>query len=447
MKKKALSVSPEVMQMGKYLGGGALTGAGLAGLLNLIKNTKQQISEREEDTSLDDDVLYVKGRKSRSKSATTDVVGRDYIPSKPTYVNDNGTNKFLNLALGITGVVGGYAGVRKMYKSIKERQLQDELDDAQVAYITGLHTKREDQKTKYASFDKEALTGTGDSGSTASAGVLSALAMLALASGVISYKTLDESFPARRKTGEKPIGGKPIKAFRPKEVKILGRRNKVIDAVDTETGGNTQVEELENLIRTTAADPGVSKAAGFDDLISAVADNRGAEIKEGLSIGIDHVFDLVKGAAKKEIPIVNKELAICAIARDPMLKAAFGPVFASEYAHMSPSFFDAAAALSEEEKNNLCKVAAGFNATYRKKVIPQYDEHIEKSASALASGFLAMSNVKGNLDEGTSFFSSGRDSRDELEEEEESDEDPEQVSDTDGVDSFFDNKMQQPKGK
>jgi hypothetical protein len=441
MKKEALNVSPEVVQMGKYLGGGVLTGAGIAGLLNLIKNTKQQVKERTVDTSLDDDVLYVKGRKARSKSASTDGIERDYVPSNPTYINDSGVNKFINLALGVTGALGGYAGVRKMYKTIQEKQLQDELDDAQVAYITGLHKKRDAETKKYASIDKEALSGTGDSGSTVSAGALSALAMLALASGVISYKTLDEAFPGRRDPGEKPTGGKPIKAFKPKEVKILGRRNKVVDAVNPETGGDTDVEELENLIRTTAANPGVSKAAGFDDLISAVADNRASEIKQGLTIGIDHVFDLVKGASTKEIPEVDKELAICAIARDPMLKSAFGPLFAAEYAHMSPSFFDAAAALSDEEKNNLCKIAAGFNATYRKKVIPQYDEQIEKSASALASGFLAMNNVKGSLDEGTSFFSSGRDSTDEVRDKNDSEEDPEEVSDTDDVDSFFDNKM------
>ena len=409
----------------KFTGGGALTGAGIAALLTYIRDTKKNVSEMQEDTSLDDDVLYIKGKKKTKKASS----GLDNFTS--TVVDNPVPDSSLQKALSLIGAVGGglagYKGISSLYSAIKKRQLQEELDNAQVAYMSQLTNKRDKERNKYAS-----------TSSTAGAAALTGLLTLALASGVISYKTLDKYFPKRK--AQPTPGGKPI-SMMPEKIKVLGRRNKVVGEVDTD-GEQNDADKIEGLIRTTIADQETSKQAGFDDLLAAVATGRTAEIKDNLQYGIDHTFDMVKGAAKTEISDKQLNLAIGVVARDPMLKEAFAPLFAAEFANMSPGIFDAVSAMSDRERDAFEKIAAGFAADYRQKFFPEQEPLFEKGAAALMDGFNFLSNVEGTIDEGTSFMSSGEDSEDP---EEQTDEESNKETDTDMVDGFFDKGMDKPK--
>jgi len=421
MDKKSSSLNYK--NIGKYIGGGALAGGGLAALLTYLRDTKRQLSETSEDTSLDDDVLYIKGKRKPTKQANWD----NFKPSEFESVPDSGSQKLMSVLGLIGGGVAGYSGIKSLYNKVKERQLQDELDSAQVAYMSQLTSRRDKERNKYASTT-----------STLSAGVMGSLLALALASGVISYNTLNKYFPARSK--EKQIGGKKL-SLMPEKIKVLGRRNKVVQEVDTD-GEPDDADKMEGLIRSTIADSGVRKQAGFDDLICAIADGRTSEIKSNLQYGINHTFDMIKGASRRDLTPAEENLAVGVLARDPMLKEAFGPLFASEYAHMSPGIYDAAVSLSDEDKIVLEKLAAEYNFEYRRNNFSEQEPLFEKGASALMSGFNILNNVESKIDEGTSFMSSGEDSN---EDEDESDEETNRETDQDLVDGFFDKGMGERK--
>ena len=430
--------------IGKHVGGGALTGAGLAALYSYIKNTKRLTGNIGEDTSLDDDVLYIKGKKKRTKKAGFfggDPTAND-IPhaavSSPEYGNDSTDQRMLNYIGAVGGGIIGYKGIKGLYKMIQEKQLQDELDDAQVAYMTSLQDKRDTERKKYAAVGERDGRGAYSGGMVLPA---TALLMLALASGVVSYKTLDESFPGRRKKNvvrnkNLPVGGRDMK-IKPDTIKVLGRGNKVVKTMDAD-GTASDADEIENMVRSAAANPELCKAAGFDDLFSALGTGRTSEIKKNLEYGVDYVFDTIKGASSNQITDKQKNMAIGLIARDQMLKHAFAPLFASEFINMSPSICSSAENLDDTEKDLLCKFAAAFNKDYRTSNFPEDEVHFEKGAASLIGGLLSVNNIVSDVNEGTTFFASGNDSD---EEEKESEEQAEVGTANDEIDGFFDKKM------
>ena len=413
-----------LQNIAKFTGGGALTGAGIAALLTYIRDTKKNVDATKKDTSLDDDVLYIKGKKKQANQSGIENFDTTEIDNM---VPDSGLQKTLSLLGALGGGIAGYKGITSLYGAIKKKQLQDELDSAQVAYMSQLTDRRDKERRKYAS-----------TSSYVSAATMTGLLTLALASGVISYKTLDKYFPKRKQLNAP--GGKQL-SMMPQKIKVLGRRNKVVGEVDTDDKPD-DADKIEGLIRTTVADQQTSKQAGFDDLLAAVASGRAEEIKENLQYGIDHAFDMVKGASKTEVSDRKLNLAIGLVARDPMLKEAFAPLFAAEFAHMSPGIYDAVAKMSDQERDAFEKIAGGFAAEYRQKFFPEEEPLFEKGASALMDGFNILSNLEGTIDEGTSFMSSGEDSEDS---EEETDEETDQETDTDMVDGFFDKGMDRPK--
>jgi len=413
--------------------GGAAGGAGLSALYHYIRDYKR-LQEEETDSSSDDDVLYIQGKKREAgeKAASTPI-------------DNSGVGKFLKLTAGAGGLVAGYKGVAKLYDIIREKSLQKELDNAQFAYVDALESKREKENKKYASINKEAIL------SDTKAGIYTSMLLLALASGVVSYKTLDKSFPGRKDSDKvrgknRPVGGRTIKSRRsehfPEEIKVLDEQGQVTESIDTTS--NPDADAIEGMIRTTSSDPKISKEAGFDDLIAAVADGRTNEIKENLQYGINHTFNTIKGASYKNPSPAKESFAIGLLARDPMFKEAFLPLFASEFREMSPHIFHSASVMNKEAQDVLCKVASSYAQAFRSERISADKKLVsilknastqEKQAAAFLGGPLALEEV---LDEGTSFFSQGEDSDDD---EEESEEEPEEAVEEDELDSFFESSI------
>lgn len=421
--------------IGTYAGGGALTGAAISALYNYIKNTKQLSKDIGEDTSADDDVLYIKGKKKRTKQASE--LFPPHAEPNIELGNDSTDQKMLQLIAGTVGGIAGYKGIKSLYKHIQNKQLQEELDDAQVAYMTNLQQKRDTDAKKYASLEKAAEVGSGSPMSSGMVLPASALLLLALASGVMSYRTLDQTFPGRKRKGvvqgkKMPVGGKDLKVS-PQKIKVLGKGNKVVKTMDAD-GGPTEADKIESMVRSASADPDVCKQAGFDDLFSALRDGRANEIKSNLQYGINHVFDTIKGASAKPVTDSQKNMAVGFLVRDPMLKEAFTPLFASEYANMTPSIYKAASNLSEEEQDLLADIGGAFNVEYRQVNFPDQEPNFEKGASAILSGM----NIMADVNEGTTFFASGNDSD---EDEDESEEAPGEETDNDQIDGFFNKSM------
>ena len=405
MNKKAMPEKRRVIDwdnIAKYLAGGAMLGTGGAALYSFMKRFKRLESETEEDTSQDDDTLYVQLDKKASSQHETHL--------------DDGLNKFLRWTAAAGGVVGAYGGTKWLFDRVRKRKLQQELDEAQQAYVDGLHEKRDKERNKYASFDKEA-EGPASSVVGMSYG---ALLLLALASGVITKKTLDEAFPPvkkdRNSLKRRLVRGKPqpLSDEAPSSITFLDDSGEEVDTISTdkEDDAVNDAEEIESLIRTTTADKELAKKAGFDDILGAVATGRSEELRDAVrSFGVNHAFIVSKGAGLEKISSVRKELAIGVIANDPLLKSAFAPLFAAEFYKMSPHLCDAVHGLDEESRSDLLKAARYFNAQHRHNVLsnilPKNVSITEKKASAVN-----VADLTELLDSKNTFLARGIDSED-----------------------------------
>ena len=396
----------------RYLLGGALTGGGVAALYNYIKDFQAQAEENEDD---DDEV----------SGPSVNLVGLDKASSEN--YGDGAADKLLRWGGAGLGLGLGYVGVKEIYDRIKEKRLNQELEDAQSDYMESLHSKRESEQNKYASLSKEAIVDT----TLATSGGL--LLALALASGVITNKALGDAFPAVKPQGKGgDLGGRPVAIKRrkrsdpmanesPAEKTVLDDNGNEVKTVSSDKSSDARddAEEVGNLIRMTTADDAISKKAGFEDLINAVAMGRSEEIKDSIPYGVNQVFQIVKGAGLEQVSPLSRELAIEVIASDPMMKEAFAPVFASEYYEMSPYIVESAMKCDSDTKETLLKVARHFNAEYRKSVFSTNNDLLE-SYSALdksAATSVPTSFLKEVLSKGHGFHASGVESTEAVDEE------------------------------
>jgi len=397
----------------RYLLGGAAAGGGLAALYNYIKDFQQQSSEIEEE---DDN----------ASNPSVRLVGMDKASNAETY-GDGSLDKMLRWGAGGVGLGLGYMGVKEIYDRIKEKRLNKELESSQEQYLESLHARRESEQNKYASLDKEAVV------DTTLAGAGSLLVALALASGVITNKALGDAFPSIKPAGKGgDLGGRPIAVKRPRRSDPMANEspseNTVLDengnevktvSLDKSSDARDDSEEIGNLIRMTTADDSISKKAGFDDLINAVAMGRSEEIKDSIPYGINQVFQIVKGAGMEKVSSLSRELAIEVLSSDPMMKEAFAPIFASEYYEMSPYIVDSAMKCDQDTRENLLKLARHFNAEYRKSVFSSSEDLVESYSSMDKSASTAVptSFLQDVLAKGHGFHASGVDSLEEGEDE------------------------------
>jgi len=373
----------------RYLLGGALTGGGLAAAYNYYKD----YSELEDEVDAQEKE-EMESNNSRKMVNLGKVASLHKEAEYEYQYGNSAADKLLRWTATGAGLAGGYFGIKEIYDRIKEKKLNEELEVAQEEYLNTLHAKREQERNKYASLDKSAeVLGT------SMAGMGSILLALAIASGVITNKSLDDAFPGVKPTGKKDdLGGRPISLKKrrsdpmanesPSDKTVLDENGEEIKTVSSDKSSDARddAEEVGNLIRVTTADKEVEKNAGFDDLIHAVALGRTEEIKESIPYGIDQVFDIIKGAGMEKISAFERELAIEVLASEPMLKEAFTPLFAAEYNEMSPYIVEASRNIKESSKEAFLKLARDFNAEYRKCVFESSDilksayEGLDKSA-------------------------------------------------------------------
>lgn len=308
MKTKQAAVDwPTVL---KLMGGGAALGTGVGAASTLVQylNNLNMRAKKKRDTSLDDDVLYLNlpaAKEASVKSAD----------------NDRGTAATFAFG-GLGSLMGAYLAynlVRSQAAKIRRQQLQGELDNAQNTYLTGLAGVK--QASQFSGVSKVV-------GSGYLAGLLTILG-----SAILTNKILQRQFPS----------GREGRSTQPRKIVIRSQKpgmEKEIPAV------GTSPDAMENLARLNLANQKSASAWGLTDLVAAVGQGRGAEIKEMVkTAGLDAAMEITKGASDEEYSRLGENLAISWLAHDPLMSEALAPYLAAQFHNDSPTFSKAAAAL------------------------------------------------------------------------------------------------------
>ena len=350
MSKNVKQAAVDWMTVLKTLIGGGLLGGGVGaatGLARHLSNLNDKV-KAQQDTSKDDDILYVN------------------LPAKRAGKEDRNTAGTFAMAglAGLMGTYGAYNLVRDVYSKMRKRELQKEIDQSQQAYIGGL------SGTKEASGQFSGIT-TGV-GSAYLAGLLSILG-----SAIITNKILQKQFPAIKS----PLRNRPRKIVIRQAPDEQGM-DKTIPVEDASP------EAMENVVRMNLENGKSASVNELEDVVCAVANGRADELLDVLYSnspdGVDTMLDLVKGAGFEKVSSVNRNLAITWICTDPVMSKALAPVVAAEHyswnpyckmaSFIDPAFHDDLVGIAES-------VAAGVRKEAFAPLISKLPDQLVKKAS------------------------------------------------------------------
>lgn len=349
----------------KYLVGGLSLGASaglITSFMNYIKNLHKNKNED------DDDTLYV-----YKKGSATNTAGDSYLATP------------LAITGGLLSTLASYALVKKLYTKMKLKAAQQELDEAQHAFISASGYETDKDLKKKASQGRSI---------TMSELLLSAPVLIpmltALASGTVAVKMLNKNFPTEIKkvTGPKRIEviEKPQKdqdEFKPKNVE----KQASVDA--------SQEDATEFLIRATLLTR--DDNSDLADLVAATATGElNSFIKTANSIGFTEALNTIKGAATREFSPLQEHLAIIALTKTSSIADSVGLLAAAEFANAQTNAFQQANSLSDEDKESLFKAASILGRAIRYELsedlgIKEPSESYMSKTGASLSGLADMS--------------------------------------------------------
>ena len=325
------------------LAGGTSVGLGLA-LMNYLKELRD---ETKEDTSADDNTLYL------------DIPETPQVPGAP--VKRATISGGVGATVAVLAGLGSAAAVRKAFQELKKKELQKQLDKAQVAYTGNVVEESKESK-------KKASSGVPmQPGDIATSAPLAAILLTTLASGALTYKGLGKYFPAAKKPT----------SLAPKRVVI--RRKKSQPSVyeepnDEETEKTASYEEfpscdmdddaLEFVVKIAMNNP--ARHSDLRNLVHAVAAGRHGELcKHGYEYGMESTLDLVKNASESNMHEERLALAVSHCVKSAFLRPIIEVLAFSEFNDMAPVSVKAASEMSEEAQETLCKIAAVLGAGFR----------------------------------------------------------------------------------
>ena len=280
---------------------------------------------------------------------------------------DNAVSAALSFLALLLGGAGGAALANKGYHSFRKNQLNRELGQAQNRYITLAQNEGKlrsglslAELEKHASSDFSMLSKV-----MATPMVFSAL--VALASGIVTNRLLEQQFP-------QPV---PAGKNQPKELDLEIRRTASSNAPQKQLS----VSDNEMLMKHSLT----KKASSLNDLVYAVAEGRGPALRESvLDTGWDTTFEMCKNASAYHVPNWRKNLAIHAIACDPVLAPGAATLGAAEYYDSAEGFCKVASWVEDED---LCDDLADFHDLYGTHLRTQVftpilsEEGLQKSAA------------------------------------------------------------------
>lgn len=338
----------------KFLTGGAAGGASVGLAIALANYLKDLHGEAVEDTSADDDILYL------------DMPAKPQVPGAPT--KSATVSGGVALTGGLLAALGSAAAVRQVTQALKKRELQKQLDKAQNAYTDTVQDEASE-------LDKKAAQGgvagvPMHKGDWATSLPLSLLLLTTLSSGALTYKGLDKYFPAAKKP----------KSNQPKRVVIRNKKSQPSyyeeeDSTDEETFkeasyddvvSDTDIEDdaMELLVKLALHNP--ARGSDLRDLVSAVAQGRFDEVCSlSHNFDMDHALDTVKNASEVDVDSENINLAVSLCVKSAYLRPTVAMLAFAEFNDMAPSSVKAASQMTEGAQDALIKIAGVLGATLR----------------------------------------------------------------------------------
>ena len=378
MEKIALTPRSKELIKNYLIGGAAIGGSGalLTSLVNYINTLKQQVPAGEERE--DDDTLYLNvDKEANESSGATDLASGG-----------------LAITGGLLSTLGTYALVRKMYQNIKRKQLQEELDQAQQAFI---------QNAQQEGADKQASTAPGQPmgiGEISYSMPLTFALISALAAGALTNKALDKTFPAIKKPKDSAPKRIVIRKNPKDEQEEAEEEKFAYDKVAAEEQADDALEFLIHLCM------GSKSAAQSElvDIVHATAQGRGPELTTHiLEYGFDSAMDTIKGASENRITAAQKQTAIGYCVKSAALNPIVSLLAAAEYNDMAPRFSKVASLQTEDCVNTLVKIAGAIGALNRAEMagnMPDNFETDEQNADMSLEEILALINQMKGQGEG-----------------------------------------------
>ncbi len=348
----------------KLFAGGALTGAGVGAGTSLVRylQTLNDKANQQKDTAYDDDVLYINLPRKDQPMANR------RAPTGPKYASTNTVGTFTTGTMaGLLGTYMAYNAIRNMYQKHRKQQLQDELDRAQNVYLGGLTDSSQLQKNAAQFSTLTKGFGTAHL----------ALLLSAVGSGIVANRMLQKFFPPIQRPG----------GDRPRKIVVRSQNTGAEQVTEPE---EVTPDAVESTVRTALSNPKIASAdCGIADLVAAAAQGRSEEIRDNLYLGVDFMFDSVKGARHQKVSGLSRNLAVSWVSADPMVSAAISPVVASEIHEMSPGLFKLASHVSREFHDDLVGMVGASACEVRRAIYAKISSKLpvfpEKSAGAAAA--------------------------------------------------------------
>jgi hypothetical protein len=380
MEKIALTPRSKELIKNYLIGGAAIGGSGalLTSLINYINTLKQQVPD---DTDKeDDDTLYLNVGKSANENES----------SGPLDLGAGG----LALTGGLLSTLGTYALVRKLYQNVKRKQLQEQLDQAQQAFI---ENAQQEAQAKNAAAAGEPMGLRELIWSSPVAFTL----LSAIAAGALTNKALDKTFPRVKKP----------KNTAPKRIVI--RKNPKEEQEDDEENmayaKSASVDQSDDALEFLVHLCMGSKSAAQSelvDIVHATAQGRGPELATHiLEYGFDSAMDTIKGASEINITPIQKQCAISYCVKSASLNPVVALLAAAEYNDMAPRFTKIASLQNEECLDTLIKIAGTIGAMNRFEMVGKLNDGfvISKEANEMSlEDILALVNKMKGQGEHTS---------------------------------------------
>ena len=351
----------------------ALTGAGIGGgaalatsIVDYIKNMNREVAQ---DPANDDNTLYIRLKKGNGmkKKANDD----DDDPDRNLFLTGPAA-----MTSAAVSALGGWALIKALYKKMMLADAQRELDEAQNQFINVNGYER----VKKASNDR-----TKDMSLTSKliSAIFSVPGLFSIASGVVAYNALNKFFP--EKTNKKITS--------PKKIKIVSDDRTAGEELGPDYNANQfnkyagidDTDGMELVIRAlTSAN---LENSDISNMVGDVAKSgRNSFEKLASTIGFDNSIDATKGRAGVGEDKLIEQLAIKHIAKSASIGPQVSVAAAAEFAETFPSTYMNAAALPDDLKDVMEKIACAAGKAIRILTISEalnLSDEITKQASML----------------------------------------------------------------
>lgn len=331
----------------RFLAGGAAAGTAAAATTSLLNHLNQLGREAKNDTSTDDDVLTVKMRRPRGQEKAAMMTGGTAV------------------AGGVLSALGSAALLRKAYRSIKRKRLQEMLDASQVGFA--------DAAAEEAS-KSAGMRGFHASDFVTAAPVASTL-LLMLGSGVLANAYLNKTFPTASNSRK------------PNPRRVVFR---YMDEDEQEKTASCDMDAgFEHMVSTILAHHCQDKVASdLSNLVAAVGEGRSDEVIEALALGANEALDLLKGASAHTPP---DAMSVALAVRHPVLGPITKTLAALDWNDMSPGGVKMASTLPEDEAALMAaltctvgEVTRAYNIKQASAIVEGNPEVAEELARVLA---------------------------------------------------------------